>query len=504
MDTKHIPNLLVCQRADEDVFHHWMDDGCVKNFIDTSEEWCQEGDQPLIVIAHNFQGYDSYPIIDKLHALRMQLKQVRNRGKVLQLTCLQDSVKFIDSMSFFGMKLVNFPKTFGLTELKKGYFPHLFNTEEHQHYVGLLPEVHYHMPDNMSVEDRDTFLEWHAQLTSQDHVFDFQKELLDYCKSDVRLPEQGCLKCKKEFEVEEGFDPFEQMMIASPCNRYLRTHCLEANTIACELLLGWGGRRVNQSAAAFEWLAWEDHLINHDSTHIQHALIGGEYRPLPEPRYTVDGFDAETHTIYEFDSCFWHGCPTCFPQRHKPHPTLLGRTMNDVFRLRNKKHDLLRQHGYLVRSIWECEWIKRENAEPAIQEFLKSHQTPRLLEPQDAFFGGRINTYQLYRRVQASEKIYYYDFKSLYPFVNKYCHYPIGHPENISNPSVEDVVAKKYFGLVSCTVLPPTDLLHPVLPYRCSGKLTFPCVRPACTTTSMPPCMRKRWMTPIMGTRNKH
>ena len=25
-----------------------------------------------------------------------------------------------------------------------------------------------------------------------------------------------------------------------------------------------------------------------------------------------------------------------------------------------------------------------------------------------------------------------------------------------------------------CTILPPTDLLHPVLPYRCSQKVTFP------------------------------
>lgn len=79
--------------------------------------------------------------------------------------------------------------------------------------------------------------------------------------------------------------------------------------------------------------------------------------------------------------------------------------------------------------------------------------------------------------MQAGEKIHYYDFKSLYPYVNKRCRYPIGHPEIISDATVEDVVAQKYFGLVSCTVLPPADLLHPVLPYRCKDKLTFPLCR---------------------------
>ncbi|KAK2552521.1 hypothetical protein P5673_026364 [Acropora cervicornis] len=109
-----------------------------------------------------------------------------------------------------------------------------------------------------------------------------------------------------------------------------------------------------------------------------------------------------------------------------------------------------------------------------------SEVTPRPLDPRDAFFGGRTNAYQLYRCVEGDERILYYDFKSLYPYVNKYCRYPIGHPHIISQPPLDQGL-DAYFGLVCCTILPPTDLLHPVLPYRCSQKLTFPlcaaCVR---------------------------
>ena len=146
-------------------------------------------------------------------------------------------------MSFFQMKLAKFPKTFGLTELIKG-FPHLFNTDDHQTYVGSLPDQHYYMPDGMSVDDRDAFRRWHDKLTREGYVFDFRRELLEYCKSDVLLLKQGCTTFKHEFEAKAGFDPFDQMTIASACNRYLRTHCLQPNTVArvgrstCQPLVG--------------------------------------------------------------------------------------------------------------------------------------------------------------------------------------------------------------------------------------------------------------------------
>ena len=36
-------------------------------------------------------------------------------------------IRFIDSINFVQDKLAKFPETFGLTEMKKGYFPHFFN-----------------------------------------------------------------------------------------------------------------------------------------------------------------------------------------------------------------------------------------------------------------------------------------------------------------------------------------------------------------------------------------
>lgn len=61
--------------------------------------------------------------------------------------------------------------------------------------------------------------------------------------------------------------------------------------------------------------------------------------------------------------------------------------------------------------------------------------------------------------------------------MNKKKEYPVGHPDILSDVTVEEVLEQKFFGLIRCTVVPPTDLLHPVLPYRCSAKLTFPLCR---------------------------
>jgi hypothetical protein len=66
----------------------------------------------------------------------------------------------------------------------------------------------------------------------------------------------------------------------------------------------------------------------------------------------------------------------------------------------------------------------------------------------------------------------YVDVMSLYPRVCKYFKFPFGHPTiHLDCKDIQTMLAKE--GLVQCTVLPPRDLYHPVLPYRCNGRLLF-------------------------------
>lgn len=89
-------------------------------------------------------------------------------------------ISFIDSFNFLPMSLSKLPKTFGLKELAKGYFPHLFNTIEHQDYVGPLPDKSFYSPDTMSSSERANFLMWYEQRKLE--TFDFGKEMLLYCR----------------------------------------------------------------------------------------------------------------------------------------------------------------------------------------------------------------------------------------------------------------------------------------------------------------------------------
>ena len=69
------------------------------------------------------------------------------------------------------------------------------------------------------------------------------------------------------------------------------------------------------------------------------------------------------------------------------------------------------------------------------------------------------------------EEIRYVDVTSLYPWVNKNCLYPIGHPQIITQPV--DQSLGSYFGISTVDILPPAGLFHPVLPLRCGSRLTF-------------------------------
>ena len=422
----------------------------------------------MTVLAHNFQGYDSYPLVEEYHRQKRVLEQTRNGAKILQLKV--GDIRFIDSLSFFQMPLSAFPKTFGLTELKKGYFPHLFNTRANQYYVGPLPPKDALLPDSMSVQGRQDFERWYADQVARGVQFHFQQELLAYCESDVKLLKQGCLTFKRDFEALAHFNPFDQMTIASACNRDLRTNRMEANTFASEPLQGWRFS-TNHSHVAMQWLRWMEAQLDRP---LQHARNKGEFR-IPDTRYTVDGYDATTRTVYEFQGCYWHGCPRCHLQRQETHARLLDRTMEDAYRTTQAKVQSLRDREYTVVEMWECDWHQRFQDQPLVADYVASLHLQPPLQPREAFFGGRTNVAQLHRTAARGGEIRYYDYTSLYPWVNKNARYLVRHLEFIYAPDTVDL--HPYFGLAKCTVLPPPGFYHPVQPYRTGEKLTFPLCR---------------------------
>ena len=128
--------------------------------------------------------------------------------------------------------------------------------------------------------------------------------------------------------------------------------------------------------------------------------------------------------------------------------------------------------------MWECAWRQQRKTNPGIYNFLNDQDIQDPLNSLNAFFGGRTNAVRLHFTAEPEMKIRYYDYTSLYPWVNKNGRYPTGHPTFIYAPTSNDLTP--YFGLAKVTILPPESLFHPVLPVRLDGKLTFPLCR-TCT-----------------------
>ena len=352
------------------------------------------------------------------------------------------------------------------------------------------------MPDTMSPEGKHALETWHQEQRDQGVVFDFQKELVAYCESDVRLLKQGCLTFKRLFEDLTGFNSFEHITIASACNRDLRMNRMIPYSIASEPTRGWRNK-INQSTPALHWLTWCDHqlrqhalqdlspddLNDHDllagaypdhpshRQYVQHVRNAGEYN-IPGTKFHVDGYCPDTHTVYEFQGCFTHGCPTCYPNRHEKHPRHYDRTMHDVYETTQDKVQQLTEQGYNVIQMWGCEWKHLKETQPEIDSFVQGLTLSHLFNLGTLSVEVAPMPSNSTIIITPGQKIHYIDVTSLYPWVNKTSVYPKGHPTFISQPGHTDIL--QYFGLIQCQVLPPRHLYHPVLPYRQDDKLTFP------------------------------
>ena len=115
--------------------------------------------------------------------------------KIMSMEIQALTIKFTDSLNFVASVLSAFPKTFGLKELKKGYFPHYFHKECHQNYIGPIPSKRQYGYNQMSSPNRKAFLEWYD--TSK--KFDFKEEILEYCRSDLDILRRSVIKFRADF-----------------------------------------------------------------------------------------------------------------------------------------------------------------------------------------------------------------------------------------------------------------------------------------------------------------
>ena len=435
---KHIVNFCVAQDFEGNEF-------CFENINDFCN-WAFKH-RGYTFIAHYGKGYDFQFVAEWLISHSVKPKIINNGQKILQLEVGGGySIRFIDSISFTMTALRNFPKTFGLKELAKGYFPHKFNTDENQNYIGTYPDKKYYGYEEMTKKDRKEFDTWYE--TVKDKEFNFRKEMYEYCKSDVDILRRGCLKLRELFIKISGIDPFRYITIASVCMAIYRSQYLPENTIGIYTEIPTD----NYSIKAIKWL---EYIMMNNNINIKHACNGGEtVIKINGKSLKVDGYCKETNTIYQFHGCYFHGCLKCYNELTI---NTLSRYNMKYLNSRTQKIENLLKSKYNVITIWEHEFNNE----------MKKVKIDDLLEPpkiRESFYGGRCEpTKLIYNFKSKNVKGKYIDVVSLYPTVMYYDKYPVGHPKKVLKPKEYN---KEWFGFIYCKVIPPKGLYLPVLPYK--------------------------------------
>ena len=441
----------------------------------------------------NSKGYDSHFILKWLIDQGFKPYCIYNGAKIMFMEIPKLSIRFIDSLSFLQMPLESFPKTFGMSELKKGYFPHYFNKECNKNFVGLIPSKKHYGYNQMKPDERLKFLKWYEERVSENYVFDFKNEILEYCRSDVDILRRGIMKLREDFIKLENIDPLCYITIASVCMKIYRSNYVPKKTIA---IVPEYAKTDNFSKMSIILSYYMSNGFN-----IKHALNGGEKKlTLGNKTYKVDGFCEETNTVYEFYGCFWHGCPNCYKlniinsKNHKDMSTLNDLTV--------EKRDTIKNAGYNHVSTYECQLTKNKEFQKFAKNFTQEIVEP--LNPRDAFYGGWTNATKLLYNFKENECGRYVDFCSLYPTVQYYQKYPIGHPTKIFNPEKHDI---SWYGLIKCKVIAPRKLYHAVLPQRIKvdnyDKLIFTLCKTCAETRNQNKCEHSDNERSFIGTWTK-
>jgi hypothetical protein len=353
-----------------------------------------------VCIAHNSQGFDAqfiFKYIVEQYSSRVKPAAILNGTKIIMMEYL--NAKFIDSLNYFHMPLSNLPKAYGLTAIEKGTFPHLFNTPENEAYSGPLPPITMYAIDTMSANGRTKFIEWYNEKIENGYLFNFQEEIVKYCKQDVNILRQACLNFRANF-MKFGVDPFvECVTIASTCLRVFRKMFLESNQIGIVPVRGYRMSN-NQSVIALQWLYWMEKVLDRPIVHAgrckEKMLIEG----ILVDGYCEPGIN-ENHKgiVLQFHGCFWHGCPRCF-RINRDEILLHGESMDDKYEKTSAISQHIKSRGYELIEMWECAFKQEISRNNELKIFIESHAEMincKPLDPRDAFFGGRTgNTVKLY------------------------------------------------------------------------------------------------------------
>ena len=316
--------------------------------------------------------------------------------------------------------------------------------------------------------------------------------------------------------------PFvETVTMASTCNLVFRRKFLEPDVIGLMPPLGYVRRDI-ESLRAFQYLSYVDE--KQFNGELKYAgKERGQHRTRVfhnGPReFKCDGYHADSNSVVFVNGCFFHAhqssdccINTASPQQAHP---LKGISMERVYQQTLSVQKAVENAGYNVQVVWECEILDLLQNDDDFKSFVLNSCDPSLMDmknrlsPRDCFFGGRTGNVSYFSEAQDGEEIEYIDIISLYPFSQFTGTFPKGHPAIITKSALFNYNVDAYFGLMKCSVLPPKQLSHGILPCKLKDKsgdvkLFFPLCRTCAELSEVGSCqhdddlrtLHGSWSTP--------
>ena len=474
--TENVDLCEICQIKGE--LNYFFGYDCCQKFVNylfiNLAKKAEENNSQVYAFAHNGRRYDMHFILRKIYNSNFANPEIiKDANNILFLRL--GNVRIIDSLSLFQCPLDKLPKAFGLNiSLKKGIFPFLFIKKENFNYEGPIPAKEFFMPQHMKMDKHKDFNKWYDEEISKNKLWNFKNEIIDYCNNDVEILLASIQKYRKESIFTNGIDPITRnFTLASASFEIFQTKFLPDRGIAITPASGCYTSSKITSIISNCWLDWIQKF--------EKSEIKREYRI---GKYWADGFCKITNTVYEFNGCFWHGCP-CVHKYNREKKTIEKKFKNisfricadDAFRKTLKKENYYKFLGFKVKSLWGCEIKKIMKDNPEFANYIENrkiyYQKLEIVGPiniRESLHGGRTNNFKFYHVAEDDEEIKHLDVNSLYPFVQFSYKYPIDHPKVIQ----EDFdFSLPYFGFVKCEIEPPNNLYIPVLPQNINGNLVY-------------------------------
>jgi len=154
----------------------------------------------------------------------------------------------------------------------------------------------------------------------------------------------------------------------------------------------------------------------------------------------------------------------------------LGReTLAERYEQTLARIELIKRAGYHVKIKWECKFDEAKIVEQKPELLVHPILKQALLITRAALYRGRTEAMRLHCKIREDEEcVQYCDVMNLYPYICKNFKFPIGYPViHVGEVCADKESFLKMDGLIKCTIVPPNDIYHTVLPFRHKKKLLF-------------------------------